>query len=619
MQGSGLVLRYFYQPRGTGDNPEVADSLIVDFRNDLGQWIQVKRYPGLSSATPTPPYQRDSIAVDAVSPGGGTFFYDGFKFRFRSKGTTGAFDDWFVDDVSLGGSLGPPTMVLNNLQITDTVGVGTVDTTSYAFSISNNNPLGAPLAFTVIESPAVQWLAASPSSGSVAGSGSQTVRVFVDFGSVSPGAYVTQLFVNGNDPANTSDTVLVSFIVENAEVNISVNLDAGWNLISNPVTRPAGTDSVRMLFPNSQFNYAFSYVSGSGYEQALALPNGRGFWGKFPVPETNVITGFPRISDSVSVYPGWNLVGSISLPLDTSVITSVPGGLRSSVWFGYSLGYYPAGQILPGKAYWVKTSGAGYFIFSPSARPYQNNRHVAESLLEGLNTLTISESSGKAQVLYFGADPGDMSFEEFEMPPAPPSGVFDVRFLTEHGGSMVQTHVAEPRQAMDFPISVSTEYYPLIVSWNINVRDLNSSGASAYELVDGAGGTVLSRTPLEGTGSMRIDKGAVSRILLRVTAHDPLPVTYALDQNYPNPFNSATRIRVALPRESEVRLKVYNLLGQEVVTLVDEKCRAGYHMFEWNGANARGNSVGSGIYFFRLEANGSDGSFVRVRKMSILK
>jgi hypothetical protein len=374
-----------------------------------------------------------------------------------------------------------------------------------------------------------------------------------------------------------------------------------------------------MLFPNSLFNYAFSYVSGSGYEQTLTLPNGRGFWGKFPLPETNVISGFPRTSDSVSVDTGWNLVGSISLPVDTSAITSVPGGLRSSVWFGYSLGYYPVGQILPGEAYWVKTSGAGYFVFSPSARPHQNDKHVATSLLEDLNTLTFSGSDGSAQTLYFGADPGGRSVETFEMPPAPPSGLFDVRFLTDHGGTMVQTYVASPGRSMEFPIGISADDYPLTVSWNIKDGDLVNGGAGAYELVDGAGGTVFSRHPLEGTGSFRIGEGAVSRVLLRITAPEPLPVVYSLDQNYPNPFNSTTRIRVALPLESNVRLKVYNVLGQEIVTLIEGRRQAGYHLVEWNGLSASGSDVAGGIYFVKLEAGGTEGSFVRVRKMSMLK
>jgi hypothetical protein len=92
--------------------------------------------------------------------------------------------------------------------------------------------------------------------------------------------------------------------------------------------------------------------------------------------------------------------------------------------------------------------------------------------------------------------------------------------------------------------------------------------------------------------------------------HDFVATGYKLQQNYPNPFNPATTIRYALPQAGWVTLRVYNVLGQEVATLVDELQNAGEHALRFNGAN-----LSSGVYFYRLETR----SFVDTRKMVLVK
>lgn len=89
-----------------------------------------------------------------------------------------------------------------------------------------------------------------------------------------------------------------------------------------------------------------------------------------------------------------------------------------------------------------------------------------------------------------------------------------------------------------------------------------------------------------------------------------LPKTYALTQNYPNPFNPSTEIAFDLPTASQVRLTVYNILGQEVTTLVNGQRSAGHYVEQWDAGGQA-----SGIYFYKLEA----GSFSETRKMMLLK
>ena len=94
-----------------------------------------------------------------------------------------------------------------------------------------------------------------------------------------------------------------------------------------------------------------------------------------------------------------------------------------------------------------------------------------------------------------------------------------------------------------------------------------------------------------------------------------LPQIFTLHQNFPNPFNPETTIRFDLPRSSEVKLRVFNLLGAEVLTLLNERMPAGTYSFKWDGKNASQQQVVSGIYLLRLEA----GNEVLVRKMVVVR
>ncbi len=94
-----------------------------------------------------------------------------------------------------------------------------------------------------------------------------------------------------------------------------------------------------------------------------------------------------------------------------------------------------------------------------------------------------------------------------------------------------------------------------------------------------------------------------------------LPQNYVLGQNYPNPFNPTTKIDYALPEAARVELKVYNLLGQEVKTLVDNEQPAGPHQIVWDGTDASGNGVASGIYLYKLKTPTS----VETKQMMFVK
>jgi hypothetical protein len=97
-----------------------------------------------------------------------------------------------------------------------------------------------------------------------------------------------------------------------------------------------------------------------------------------------------------------------------------------------------------------------------------------------------------------------------------------------------------------------------------------------------------------------------------------LPTTFALNQNYPNPFNPSTIISFQIPVASHVTLKVYDILGRELTTLIDETQTAGSHSITFNAAK-----YASGVYFYRLAANaassGQTVSYTAVKKLLLLK
>ncbi|MCW8813522.1 MAG: C25 family cysteine peptidase [Chlorobium sp.] len=94
-----------------------------------------------------------------------------------------------------------------------------------------------------------------------------------------------------------------------------------------------------------------------------------------------------------------------------------------------------------------------------------------------------------------------------------------------------------------------------------------------------------------------------------------LPTDYVLKQNYPNPFNPQTRIRFAVPEDAYVKLNIYDINGMLVRTLEEGNKSVGRYEVIWDGKNNFGSKVGSGVYFYRLQAN----SFIQVKKMILLK
>ena len=95
----------------------------------------------------------------------------------------------------------------------------------------------------------------------------------------------------------------------------------------------------------------------------------------------------------------------------------------------------------------------------------------------------------------------------------------------------------------------------------------------------------------------------------------PLPEEFALHQNYPNPFNPFTTIKFDVPEQTHINLIIYDVLGREVVKLLNQEVSAGYQSIVWNTRNNFDRPVSAGVYFYQIQAK----DFIKTRKMVLLK
>ncbi len=96
----------------------------------------------------------------------------------------------------------------------------------------------------------------------------------------------------------------------------------------------------------------------------------------------------------------------------------------------------------------------------------------------------------------------------------------------------------------------------------------------------------------------------------------PLPHNFVLHNNYPNPFNPITTIKFELPKSTNVKLAIYNIIGNLVKMLYNDKqLESGYYSINWDGKDENGKVVSSGVYFYKMETE----DFIETKKMILLK
>jgi hypothetical protein len=145
-----------------------------------------------------------------------------------------------------------------------------------------------------------------------------------------------------------------------------------------------------------------------------------------------------------------------------------------------------------------------------------------------------------------------------------------------------------------------------ITSWPL------SAGKLYFSMMDEKGNSICSKQVKEQAIAIpQIDNDGESNPVLE----NNKAAAFKLERNFPNPFNPETVIKFNLPEASKVSLNVYNVLGQVVRTLVNEELPSGVHSVIWDGKNAQGFNVSSGVYFYRIKA----GDFESTMRMTLLR
>ena len=404
-----------------------------------------------------------------------------------------------------------------------------------------------------------------------------------------------------------------------SDISKNMTLSAGWNLVGLPVNTAAR--NFQALFPKAIDGTLFEFTGGS-YQQATELELATGYWVRLATPDTVSLEGVPLDSLGIAVESGWNMIAGGSSASAFAGLSDPDGLLIPGTLFEFAGAYIPSDTLEAGRGYWVRTSDAGSVSVTPGSATSNSALALAKSrktegdvqlsatdrlkaARAGMNRLIISTPDGLSQTLYLGALPEKVDPRSFSLPPTPPGARLDARFEGDSRQS------SQPSSMIQ--LSSSGDYRP-------QVRYESGEAAAAGSKI------TLSIQPDEGTAnaeSYTLEPGKSSELVaaeqLRIgividtqmdNLQTELPEEFSLRQNFPNPFNPSTTIEYGLPASAEVRLTVYNIMGQEVATLVNQRQSAGFHSVSFDASR-----LASGMYLYRIEA----GSFTQTRKLMLVK
>jgi hypothetical protein len=144
------------------------------------------------------------------------------------------------------------------------------------------------------------------------------------------------------------------------------------------------------------------------------------------------------------------------------------------------------------------------------------------------------------------------------------------------------------------------------VNWGYQIPDTHVVNVYNYYMIKFINNRIGWAYSPSGKGINTITGGDSTLYVGINNEHETLPVNYSLEQNYPNPFNSSTVISYTVKKSINVSLKVYDIEGKEITTLINEYQKPGKYKikFEAGLQNGRGNNLPSGIYFYTLFING---------------
>ncbi len=458
------------------------------------------------------------------------------------------------------------------------------------------------------------------------------------------------------DPVNNPRTAIVKFTQAASNITLAPR---EYTMISVPATldKPkvhnvlhddlgAASPSSWRFFSWKDSSYAEYFDTLSTADSTLfRFQKGNAFWVITAEEKTfDVETGYSTPLDSLyrlNLRPRWNMVGSpFAFPVswdDCALSSSVLGTLY--YYAGASEGYRLDWPVLePWRGYWICNFGleSETLFIPPRASQVQKGTAPQNGVLYALEEKDwlwqISAKTDRTKDLDNFAGVRDGARDEWDVKDRaepPPIGdylalYFDHRKWESYPG-LYGVDIRKPGQQgyiWEFVVESCEQEKNVSLEWTL--RNTYPEGWEAYLIDTDEGVSVnmqqtvryLYTTDPAVPNTHRFKLLAGSPEFVEQASDVPLvPVAFGLSQNYPNPFNPETTIEYSLPKNGQVRLTVYNIIGQQVRVLVDEKQKTGAHKVMWNGTSENGVQVPSGIYIYRLEFPGkvADRKLVLVR------
>ena len=405
------------------------------------------------------------------------------------------------------------------------------------------------------------------------------------------------------------------------------------------------------LFKWDEAENMYQALDDSTWQNQYSFTRGEAFW--LITSDSVRLTGGPGHSPAnepfrITLQPGWNMVGNpFPYPINCDDIETTSELISGPIYreTADSIGWvYNVESILPGQGYfvWNGDSLDRSLIVPPRERSEialrktnsLSNKYLANC--QGLSLLLSADlRCGKfvdRDNLFGAAEGAHDQYDQFDLKEAPAIGDYvslwvdnyewdskpgaytiDIRKSGSDGyvwNLVVDYSIEKPA---DFITLKFMQQTALPQNWLIYLFDLDDDIAMNL-------GTQkdVSFKPYANAATRKKYKLVVGseQFVLQNSENIPLvPLDFELFQNYPNPFNAATTISFNLPKRMEVSVKIYNILGQLVKTVVDEEIRAGHHKILWDGRNNHGNLAATGVYIIRLEAKQN----VAVKKLLLIK
>ena len=388
---------------------------------------------------------------------------------------------------------------------------------------------------------------------------------------------------NGGDANYGFDDV--EFTCEGCETGgVTIDHSEGWNMVGLPLE--VESSAYGDLFPSSVAGTLYGFTGT--YTPESELTPGAGYWLVFSDTGSDELMGDAINSLTLELSQGWNMISGVTLPVDISAVDDPESIIVPGTLYGFSGTYQNSSTLVPGQGYWINASGGGEVHVSAGGAA-RASFYSFTDLTKKANILSFNEGN-----LYFGISIPDEEMLSYQLPPKPPTGMFDVRFVGDR--KMVETSGA---------IEIMNNTQDLSISYSVSI---NAGNNMRWILVSSEG----NEYELKGSGNIVVD-GDINHFTLNKVSS--IPTEFSLSQNFPNPFNPTTSISYSLPENSDLSINIYSLTGQKIIELVEGHVKAGIHTVTWNGMNHVGVPVSSGVYIYMLQSD----SFTALKKMILIK